>query len=581
MIGSATGLMEQSGGSSPRIRFGAFEVDLPAGELRQRGVKVKVQQQPFEVLAALLERPGSVVTREELQRRIWSAQTFGDFERGLNKAINRLRDALGDSPDTPRFIETLPRRGYRFIAPVERTIGSIAVLPLENLSGDSSLDYWADGITDELITHLAKLSELRVISRTSVMRFKNTRVPLAEIARELGVDAVIEGSVVVSDRTVRIRAQLVGAAPDRHLWAESYERELGDIVIVQEQIAKAIGAQILARLTPDQESRFSKARSVNPDAYDAYLRGRFFWNKRTAPDLDKSFEYFNQAIALDTGYAKAYAGLADYYITLGILALRPPREVYPPAKDAAETALELDETLAEAHNSLAAARHHYGWDWAGAEQEFKRALELDPNCSVAHQWYGALLALMRRYEEAIIEVKRARDLDPLSLVLNAFVGFMHMLVRQHDQAVDATRKAIELDPLYPFGHYVLARCLDARGELGHALEESEAAAGLSGGDLPFLAHLGYANARIGNLVKARDVREQLRELSKTTYVSPYHVARIYTGLGEKDSAFEWLERAFEERTARLPTELQGDPAFDGLRDDPRFEDLVRRMGLPS
>src|ERR1700704_2203806 len=255
MIASATGLMEQAGGSSSRIRFGASEVDLPAGELRRQGVKVKLQQQPFGVLAALLERPGSVVTREELQRRIWSALTFGDFERGLNKAINRLRDALGDSPDTPRFIETLPRRGYRFIAPVERTIGSIAVLPLENLSGDSSRDYWADGITDELITHLAKLSELRVISRTSVMRFKNTRVPLVEIARELGVDAVIEGSVVVSDRMVRIRAQLVGAAPDRHLWAESYERELGDIVIVQEQIARAIGEQILARLTPEEESR--------------------------------------------------------------------------------------------------------------------------------------------------------------------------------------------------------------------------------------------------------------------------------------------------------------------------------------
>jgi TolB-like protein len=297
--------------SLPAIRFGVFEADIEAGELRRSGVKVRLQEQPFQVLAALLERPGQVITRAELQKKIWIADTFVNFDCGLNKAVNRLRHALGDSADTPKFIETLPRRGYRFAAPVEQGISSLAVLPLDNLSGDPKQEYWADGMTDELITHLAKIRDLRVISRTSAMRFKNTTLPLGEIARQLGVGALIRGSVVVSDRKVRIRAQLINPFTDDHLWVDSYDRELGDVMTLQRQIAYAIACQIRSRLTPEEEAGFAGVRSVNAEAYEAYLKGRFFWNKRTKADLERSFAYFRQAIAADAAYAAPYAGLAD------------------------------------------------------------------------------------------------------------------------------------------------------------------------------------------------------------------------------------------------------------------------------
>jgi TolB-like protein len=483
---------------SPAVRFGVFEADLQAGELRRSGVKVRLQDQPFQVLSALLEHPGQVVTRDQLQQKIWAADTFVDFDRGLNKAINRLRDALGDSSEKPSFIETLPKRGYRFIARVERNISSVAVLPLENLSGDPNQEYWADGITDELITHVAKIVNLRVISRTSVMRFKRSSKALTEIARELGVDAVVQGSVVVSDRKVRIRAQLIDPSNDRHLWAESYERELGDVVTLQAQVAQAIAGQIRTRLTPEEEARFARGRRVNPEAYDAYLRGRFFWSKRTEAGIEQSFEYFNQAIALDVTCSAAYAGLADSYLMLGIFGVLSPHDFCPKARGAAEKALELDEGLAEAHNSLAAVRHLYDWDWPGAEQEFRRALELDPNCALAHQWYASLLSGLGRHEEALTEVLRARDLDPLSLVINAFVGFIHMRARQYSQAIEASRKAIDLDPTNPFGHWILARSLDAGDQIREALAESEEAVKLSGNRFPYAAHLGYAYARMGD-----------------------------------------------------------------------------------
>jgi TolB-like protein/Tfp pilus assembly protein PilF len=561
------------------IRFGTFEVDLEAGELTRNGVKVRIQDQPFQVLATLLARPGQVITREELRRKIWADHTFVDFERGINKAINRLRDALGDCPEDPRYIQTLARRGYRFIAHVERQIRSIAVLPLENLSGDAGQDHWADGVTDQLISQCAKISGLRTISRTSVMRFKNVRAPLLEIARQLRVDAVLEGSVYASAQRIRVSVRLIDGSFDLPLWTETYDRGLEDASAIPELIAQAVAHHIQARLPPQEQTAAQGRRTIKPEAYEAYLKGRYFWNKRTESDLERSLAYFNRALEYDPSYSAAFAGLADVYILLGILGLRRPHDVYPQARSAAKRALDLDPALAEAHKSLAAVRNHYDWDWRGAEQEFQRALELDRNSSVAHQWYGAVLLLLKRHDEAIAEVKRARDLDPLSPSLTAFMGLIYMKTRAYDQALEACRAAMELDPNHPFGYWVLARTLDACEDLRQALEISRTAAKLSGGDLLYTAHLGYALARAGENDGARVVANKLQEYAQTRYVCSYDIAMIYVGLGEKDTAFEWFERALEERTVRL-CELN-DPAFDELRSDRRFQALVQRVGLPT
>ena len=566
--------------SSSTIRFGVFEADLAAGELRRSGTKLKVQDQPFQVLATLLERPGQLITRDELQQRIWPGDTFVDFERGLNKAISRLRDALGDSAERPAFIETLARRGYRFVALVERKITSLAVLPLESLSGDASQDYWADGITDELITSIAKLADIRVISRTSVMRFKSRAMPVATIASELGVDAVVQGSVSVADRRMRIRAQLIDPYSDRHLWADSFDRELRDAVTLQHEIAQRIAGHLLPQLAGERPGRSAGGHQVNTDAYEAYLRGRFLWNKRTQEGIDRSFEYFNRAIALDPEYAPAYAGLADSYVILGIFALRPSHDVCPKARTAAEQSLRLDDSLAQAHSSLAVVKNLYDWDRRGSEEQFKRALELDPSCVVAHQWYAVLLTCLRRHEEALVEVSRARDLDPLSLVVNCMVAVTQMRAQLFDQAVSTCSKAIELDPGNPFGHLTLARCLDARGRVQEALVESENSVKLSGNALQYAAHLGFAYARSGDQVRARVVLEALRARAETQYVSPFHFALIHIALAEFDLAFEFLERSLHERTMRMASGELFDPPFERLRLDLRFRDLVTRLGLP-
>jgi len=570
--------VEKARRASSPIRFGIFEADLASGELRKHGEKIKLQDQPFQVLAALLERPGELVTRDELQQKVWASDTFVDFERGLNKAINRLREALGDSAENPAFIETLPRRGYRFIAQVEASIRSIAVLPLDNLSGDANLEYWADGMSDELINHLAKITGLKVISRTSIMGFKRRREPLPDIARQLSVDALIEGSVMISGQRARIRVQLVHAASDSHLWAESYDCELSDAPRLHVRVAQDIAHHVRSRLIPKGRAPSPGGHLVSATAYEAYLKGRFFWNKRTEADLIKSAEYFKQAVSLESTYSLAYCGLADSYIMMGVFALYPPHDVYPQARIAVERALELDRNLAEPHAALAMIRLQYDWDWTGAEQEFQKAIELNPNYSVVHQWYAYLLAVLGRHEEALAQVQRAREIDPLSLPINAFVGFIHMKSRHCSEAIDACRKAIELDPPNPFGHWMLARAFDACDQFHEALVESENAATVSGGSLPYVAHLGYAHARNGDRAKAEQALSDLMELSGQKYVSPYDFAVIHAAVGNNDEAFKWLEKAYEQRTSRL-TEL-ADPGFKALRADPRFQPLRRCIGLP-
>jgi len=400
--------MQGADPSRGAVRFGVFEVDLRVGELRKRGVKIKLQDQPFQILQILLERSGEVVTREELRGRIWPADTFVDFDQGLNNAIKRLRESLSDSPDNPRFIETVPRHGYRFIGNLGATPGrikSLAVLPLENLSRDPEQEYFAEGLTEALITTLAKVGELRVVSRTSAMLYKGVHKSMREIARELDVDAIIEGTVLRVGRRVRITAQLIDAAKESHRWAESYERDLRDVLALQTEVAQAIAREIRIKLTPLDQARFAEVVPVEPDAYEAYLRGRYHWNRRSGEGLGKAIHYFQQTIAEDPTYAAAYSGLADCLSALGWWGFVSPNEG---CGKATLQAVELDPSLSE----LAWASMLYDYDFAAAEREFERSVELNPHYPTAHQWFGLYLAMMGRYEEAYTELKRAIRLDP-------------------------------------------------------------------------------------------------------------------------------------------------------------------------
>ena len=412
------------------VRFAAFELDFRASELRKQGTKVKLQEQPFQILQVLLQRPGEIVTREELQQKIWPSDTFVDFDHGLYNAIKRLREALGDSAETPRFVETLSRRGYRFVGKIEceaSRMRSLAVLPLENLSRDPEQEYFAEGLTEALITTLAKIGELRVVSRTSAMQYKGVHKPLREIARELEVDAIVEGSVLRAGRRVRITAQLIDATKEAHLWAESYERDLRNVLALQSEVAQAIAREIRVKLTPVDQARFAEAHPVDPEAYEAYLKGRYLWNRRSKDGFPKAVQYFQEAIAKDPTYAAAYAGLADCLSSLGFWGFVPPGEGCGKAKGLARKALEIDPGSPEAHASLAFATMFYDYDFVIAEREFERSIELNPRYATAHLWFGLSLALMARYEEAATEVKRAIRLDPHSITIETLGSVFSLL----------------------------------------------------------------------------------------------------------------------------------------------------------
>ena len=640
--------MEPSMQPRRAVRFGVFEVDFSAGELRKHGIRIKLRgEQPFQVLSILLEQPGEVITREELCKKLWPADTFVDFEHSLATAIGKIREALGDSADNPRYIETLPRRGYRFIANVtvlsadplnkvqpatrdipraedhgqvelaskaevpkpqpwarawkisafalvpalvilmawivhsasrpSSNIRSLAVLPLESLSGDASQDYFADGMTDELITDLGKISALRVISRTSVMPYKRVRKSLPQIARELSVDAVVEGTVLRSGEQVRITAQLIQASADKHLWAESYEGDLRDTLALQKKVARAIAEQIRINLTPQEQAVLKNVKVVNPEAYEAYLKGRYFWNKRTADGLKKAIDYFNQAIEKDPNYAQAYTGLADSYALLGdweygILA---PKEAFPRAKAAATKALELDNTLGEAHTSLAFSLDLFDWDWASAEREFRRAIELNPGYATAHHWFAWHLSEMGRNREAIAEMRKAQNLDPLSLIISADVAEILLVAHSYDQAIEQSRKTIDMDPNFAVAHYELGQALVQKHMYKEAIAELQKAIELSGGSTTCTSNLAFAYAASGRRKEAVKILSDLKNRSKQ---NASEIALMYVGLDEKDQAMTWLEKAYEQR---FNPSILLRPAFDALRSDPRFQNLVRRIGLPS
>jgi TolB-like protein/DNA-binding winged helix-turn-helix (wHTH) protein/Flp pilus assembly protein TadD len=632
------------------VRFGTYEVSLQSGEVRKAGLKIRVQQQPMKLLEILLERPGEVVTREELRGRVWPDESFGDFDQAVNIAIAKLRSALGDSAENPRYIETLPKRGYRFIAEVsvvdagDRTkrpesvagdlpgtepghrlqgsglivapkgrrwptrrvivalalvlsllilavwlfrardrppaaIRSLAVLPLDNFSGDVSQDYFADGMTDELITDLAQISALRVISRTSVMVYKGARKPLPQIARELNVDAVVEGSVQRFGDQVRITAQLIQAPADKHLWAESYEGNLRDALTVQKKVARAIAEQVRVEVTPQEQAVLKKATVVNPEAYNSYLKGRYFWNKRTGDGLKVALAYFNQAIEEDPKYAAAYSGLADTYALLGDwqYAVMTPKEALPKAKAAAMKALQLDDGLSEAHNSLAFCLDGFDWDLNGGDREFRRAIELNPGYATAHHWYAWHLILIGRNSEAISEMRKAESLDPLSLIINSDLAELLLIAHFPDESVQQSRKTMEMDPGFALAHNQLGQAYLEKRMFGEAIAELEKATELSGGSPTCIANLARAYAASNRRAEATKLLNDLKRRSAPGFWHASEVAMIYAALGGEDQAMTWLERGYEERFN--PGVLLR-PGFDPLRSNSRFQKLVRRIGLP-
>ena len=635
------------------VRFGTYEVSFQSGDVRKSGLRIRVQQQPMKLLEILLEHPGEVVTRDELRSRVWPNESFGDFDQALNIAIGKLRSALGDSAENPRFIETLPKRGYRFIAgvsvvdadarpkkqellagdlpatdpglkirdaglavapdrqlsptrwvigalalviiislsilsvwrfrsraPASTGIRSLAVLPLDNLSGDASQNYFADGMTDELITDLAQISALRVISRTSVMVYKGARKPLPQIARELNVDAVVEGTVLRSGDQVRITAQLIEAATDKHLWSQSYEGELRDTLALQNRVASAIADQIRINLTPQEQAALKNVKVVNPEAYESYLKGRYFWNKRTGDGLKVALAYFKQATEEDPKYAQAYSGLADTYALLGDwqYAVVTPKEAFPKAKAAAIKALELDSSLGEAHNSLAFVLDGFDWDFDSAGKEFQRAIELSPGYATAHHWYAWHLSLLGQFDDAIAEMRKAVNLDPLSLIINADLAELLDVAHSYDESIRQSRKTIEMDPNFALAHNQLAQAYLQKHRYDEAVAEMQKAVQLSGDSPTCIANLARAYVASGKRSEAVKLLGDLKKRSNPGYSNAPEIAVIYTSLGDTDQAMNWLEKGYEERFN--PGVLLR-PGFDSLRSDSRFQNLVYRIGLPK
>jgi serine/threonine protein kinase/Tfp pilus assembly protein PilF/ribosomal protein L40E len=458
-------------------------------------------------------------------------------------------------------------------------INSIAVLPLKNLSGVPEQEYFVDGMTEELISNLTQIGALeRVISSTSVMKYKETRLSLPEIARELKVDAVVEGSVVTSGNRVRITAKVIEARTDKTLWSKSYERAMSDILTLQSELARAITKEINVVVKPEERALLASARQVNPEAYQLTLKGRFYWNKRTEEGLNRAREFFMEAIEKDPTYALAYAGLADAYNMYGSYHIMPAHEVYPKAKAAALKALEIDETLAEAYTSLAFEKYHYEWDWFGAESDFNWAFGLNPSYASAHSWYAAFLTSMGRFDEALTAIRRAQELDPLSLAIGATIGASYYYAGQHDQAIEQCKKALEMDPNFPWAHTVLANAYVQKSLFDEAITELQKAVELSGGSFEYLATLAHAYAVKGERDSALKIINELKEQSKHKYVPAYEMALIYVGLGEEEQAFEFLEKAVRERSDSL-RHIKVDPRLESLHDDPRFIALLEEMHL--
>ena len=625
----------------PTLRFGVFELDPQAGQLRKRGMRIRLQGQPVDILVMLLRRPGETITREELQKKLWPADTFVDFEQGLNNAMKRLRAALDDDADSPHFIETLPRHGYRFIGsvngsgeasveeakathsagafirfaalgalallavaalllglnvrgwrdrlfagPTRSQILALAVLPLANLSGDPEQEYFADGMTEALITELGKISAPRVISRQSIMQYKGSKKRLSEIARELNVDAVLEGTVGRSGDRVRVIVRLDQVSPEGQLWSKQYNRDIGDLLRLQDEIARAVTDEIQVKLKPQERTRLASSRPVNPEAQDDYFRAlhsRNAWEAGSFPygeqDLQTAISYFRQAIEKDSNYGLAYAGMADTYIFLGNpqTGNHAPKETLPLAKAAATRAVEVDPLLGEAHFSLAQTLELYDWNWSEAERQYKLALELSPNYAPAHMEYGRFVQALGRNDEAMKQMAYVAELNPMDFGIRERVGFVTYAARQYDSAISLFK---EINASYPGrGDFGLGWCYRKKKMYPEAIAALQRELVDSGRAPLVIAALASVHGLAGRKREAVKLIAELKERSQQHYVSNSLFAEAYIGLGEKDEAMAWLERAYEDHDQWM-VYIKCYPGWDDLRSEPRFQALVRRMNFP-
>ena len=625
---------------TPRLyEFGPFRLDPAERKLMRGNEVVALTPKAFDTLLLLVRNSGHLMEKNDLIGMLWP-DSFVE-EGSLSNNIFLLRKALGEDP---AFIETVPRRGYRFVGAVPRfpgaaratlpekapeagapgsashlakarflwrsrpalgivaaallaslaaagwfyrgaglggeTIDSVAVLPFANASADPNTEYLSDGITESMINSLSQVPHLKVMSRDASFRYKGKETDAQTVGRDLGVRAVFKGRVTQHGDSLAISAELIDARDNSHIWGQQYSRKPSDIFGLQDEIAREMTSALRLRLTAEEQKRLVKSYTSNPEAYQDYLRGRFFWQKSTDLGLNKGAEYFQQAISKDPGYALAYDGLADSYILLAVYGFSPPQEAYPKAREAALRALELDDTLAEAHTSLARIKAEYDWDWSGAESEFQRAMELNRNYPTAYQMYGLILSTMGRPEEAIAIYKRGLELDPLSPVINGALGEAFYYTRQYDQAIEQLQKTLELDPNLHPARAFLADAYLHKSRSKEATEELEKHLVIAEGRVWALAELGYAYAVAGRRPDALKLLDELNQQSRDKFVPADAMAQIYVGLGEKDKAFEWLEKGYERRSLGLAgVDLKVDPVWDPLRLDPRFADLLRRMNL--
>jgi len=654
-------------GTQQSIVFGEdFELDLRPRRLRHVGRVLKLERIPLEILFLLLERPGEIVTREEIVARVWGNDVFLDTDNSIRGAIRKVRHVLKDDPEAPRFIQTVTGRGYRFIAPIvspaappglqslvsepdnglqplrlsvveeeeKRTAGqlpdgegahrrghrhnlrwlfvglaslavvslatllafwdlrgtsnlptisrskvTLAVLPFDNLSRDPDQEFFSEGLTEEMIAQLVKLNrdQLTVIARSSIAKYKGSKLTAREIGRQLNADYLVQGSVRPGSDRVRITVQLIEAQKQTDLWTETYDREVKDMLAVQDSVVRSIASEIHIALTKEQKTRLATPRRTVPDAYVAYLKGRYYWNRRTADSMQKAEQYFQQAIDHDQTYAAAYSGLADCNSGLAWHGFKAPADELPKAYSAARKAVELDPQSAEAHASLGLVLSHR-WDWPGAEAEFRRALELDPQYANAHHWYGDYLSIKGRHEEALSEARRALELDPLNLMISTWLGLRYYMVRNYSAAIVQNRDSVELDPNFAAAHLVLGEDYLQAGLRTNAISELKRAASLTGDSPLYTSQIAVALAVAGQKREALRIAHELEMSSRKRYVSPYGLAQIYAALNKDEDTFKWLQAAYDDHAVWMGY-LAVDPNFDRYRSDKRFRELLRRVGL--
>jgi DNA-binding winged helix-turn-helix (wHTH) protein/TolB-like protein/Flp pilus assembly protein TadD len=636
--------------------FGPFQLDPPERLLLCDGRPVPMTPKAFDLLVVLVERGGHLVEKDELLKTVWHGSIVE--EGNLSVTVSFLRKALNDDRGLHRYIETVSKRGYRFVADVrqvgepesvlhrqrpeesrgtveerrvqeelaavvtkpanvdprgifrwsilaavlilgvfsilvwvvthrqggtsqvqeQEAIHSLAVLPFQTLGAERGDEYLGLGMADALITRLGNTGKIIVRPTNAIQRYAGKDLSPQAAGREQGVDAVLDGRIQREKDRVRLTVQLIRVRDGVQLWGETFDKEFTDIFALEDALSERVAQSIRLKLTGEETRRFTKRSTERPDAYEAYVKGRYFWNKRTDKGMTKGLEYFRQAITLDPTFAEAYVGVADSYATLGLYAVLPPKEAFPAAKEAAKRALEMDDGLAEAHATLGFINFYYDWNGVDAGNEFRRALADNPNYAMAHSWYGESLAAMGRFPEAIAEAERALEDDPLSLIIGSNAGWTLSLAGNADQAVEILKKAIEIDPTFPRTHYRLGRAYEQKNSYELAISELEQAVNLSGGDSCYQGSLGHAYAISGNANKARKVLQDLKGRSEQQYVPAYAIALVYAGLGENEQAINWLQKAYEDRSTSMVF-LKLDPELGGLHSDPRFEQLSQRINF--